>query len=589
MATSRSECCRLTAAFLVLVIAVVARGQSLLVPMHSYLPVPGPLGPIYPVPTAGGRIATGLGDVNSDGYDDYSIMITGSGTSHGLSARSGCTGTPLPYLYGGTSNLPLTSYSERLIRVEDLNGDGYRDFLIAGTIPGTSASSVAVVSGEHLFKGYSGLAPSTPIFLATLSAPAGSSAFGASVPGMLPSVLASIGDIDGDGVADFAISDVAFASSSGRVNIYRGQTFTLMMSLTSPGDILFGIGLSKFRDWNGDGFADFVLGTRGSPIGTYGIGRIDIISGEFVTKTSLGLTPATQRVLSTAFGSDGFGVDVDQAGDVTGDGLDDLIVGSDFVNPTGQNSTFGAGRAQVLSGSNLSVVMTFDGTIAAGNFGITVAGPGDVNGDGIPDILVGSPASSTLPAYVECFSGFNGQSLHRWSDPAIFSKLGSTIAGAGDLNGDGLQDLLMAGTGGSFTIFGSSQTTLPRAYVSAVGGAKMFGTPLAASPLSFQWNLGGSGSSIGNLSLSGASPFAAALLAVSYARATTTVVGMNIFVDLATVPNIVFGIGIDGSGNWTYPVTLLDPALDGFSYFVQGFEVAPLLRESNGLELRFTN
>ncbi|MGH8567417.1 MAG: VCBS repeat-containing protein, partial [Gammaproteobacteria bacterium] len=130
------------------------------------------------------------------------------------------------------------------------------------------------------------------------------------------------------------------------------------------------------------------------------------------------------------------------AGDVNGDGAPDLLVGTRF------------GRLHVYSGADGSVLRTLDlpsGSSTAPRS--AVAGVGDVNGDGVPDLLVGAGFSAVGGnagqgrAFV--FSGADA-SLLRTLDlptPQGFSGLGSAVAGAGDVNGDGVPDLLAGAPG----------------------------------------------------------------------------------------------------------------------------------------------
>ena len=147
-------------------------------------------------------------------------------------------------------------------------------------------------------------------------------------------------------------------------------------------------------DVNGDGISDFMIGTGGSDSLVY------VVFG-----TSCGF-PA-QFDLSTLDGSNGFvikgkansdaGVSVNSAGDVNGDGIDDMIVGADFagVNATGAAYViFGSknGFPAKLSVNDLNGTNGFriDGADADNGAGISVSGAGDLNGDGVDDMLIGA-------------------------------------------------------------------------------------------------------------------------------------------------------------------------------------------------------
>ncbi|KAA3605757.1 MAG: hypothetical protein DWQ01_18305 [Planctomycetota bacterium] len=88
------------------------------------------------------------------------------------------------------------------------------------------------------------------------------------------------------------------------------------------------------------------------------------------------------------------------------------------------------------------------GQNTGGRFGHSVAGPGDLNGDGFPDILVGAPYQSSEKGMVYAYSGKNGHLLWQWTDGFV-SMIGSAVSGAGDVNGDGLPDVLLGRPGTS--------------------------------------------------------------------------------------------------------------------------------------------
>ena len=130
------------------------------------------------------------------------------------------------------------------------------------------------------------------------------------------------------------------------------------------------------------------------------------------------------------------------AGDVNGDGAPDLLVGDGF-GPV----------VLVFSGADGSVLRTLDRPPGAGSFGKAVAGIGDVNGDGAPDLLVGAPNSNAGGEAAQgrafVFSGADA-SLLRTLDlpfPQFNAQLASAVAGAGDVNGDGVPDLLAGAPG----------------------------------------------------------------------------------------------------------------------------------------------
>jgi hypothetical protein len=140
--------------------------------------------------------------------------------------------------------------------------------------------------------------------------------------------------------------------------------------------------------------------------------------------------------------SDSFGSAMDNAGDVNKDGVDDLIVGAHTDSTRGTS----AGAAYVLSGANGSTLFTFYGDNSLDWLGRSVAGAGDVNGDGYPDLVVGAYGDDNTgdgAGSARVFSGANGAVLYTFDGQAAGDGFGFAVSGAGDVNGDGRADILV--------------------------------------------------------------------------------------------------------------------------------------------------
>ncbi len=150
-----------------------------------------------------------------------------------------------------------------------------------------------------------------------------------------------------------------------------------------------------------------------------------------------------------------FGSSVASAGDVNGDGYDDLVAGA----PAYANGQASEGAAFVYLGSRMglgsSPAWTVEGDQAGAEFGASVAGAGDVDGDGYDDVLVGAPSFSSAKRVAGRVFLFRGSAsglatTPSWTaDGSVFCQMfGASVAGAGDVDNDSYDDVLVGSTGG---------------------------------------------------------------------------------------------------------------------------------------------
>lgn len=155
-----------------------------------------------------------------------------------------------------------------------------------------------------------------------------------------------------------------------------------------------------------------------------------------------GIDDAVLVVLHGEADSDQFGEALAAAGDVDNDGNDDVIVGA-WANSAGGAQ---AGRAYVFSGNTWGTLHTFTGEAQGDNLGDAVAGAGDVNADGFDDVIIGAPTNDAAGSnagrvYIRC--GRTGDVLRTFEGENINDRLGISVAGAGHVDGDKYADIIM--------------------------------------------------------------------------------------------------------------------------------------------------
>ncbi len=285
--------------------------------------------------------------------------------------------------------------------------------------------------------------------------------------------VAHAGDVNGDGFDDLLIG-VERAAPAGEVYLIYGRPgMDMQASLLMEPDVVFsgiaagdqaGSGISGAGDVNGDGFADVLIGAaRAMANALNEAGQSYLIFGSDSLAANIDLANADVTFNGIAE-NDRSGYSVAGAGDVNDDGLDDLLIGANQANPDGNN---GAGETYLVYGKEtwaavmelVDADVTFAGKAAGDHSSSSLAGAGDVNGDGYGDLLIGAPnanpgtGTSAGEVYLVYGAGALAANISlvdadiTLAGKAAQDNAGTSVAGAGDVNGDGYDDVLVGAFG----------------------------------------------------------------------------------------------------------------------------------------------
>lgn len=376
-----------------------------------------------------GASVSGAGDVNNDGHPDYIVGApdadpNGLVDAGSVFVRSGADDSVL-YRFDGEAAGDRLGAS--VVGPGDANRDGFPDIL-AGA-PHRENAGMAEAGAAYLLSGIDG---------SLLHRWQGQRAY--------DHLGASVGwadDTDRDGYFDLLLgapdADPLSVRDAGSAYLVHGATGAILHRFdgAAAGDRL-GFAVSGADDIDRDGFPDILIGAPGALAEA---GAVYLYDGP------------TAALAGSFFGQqagDHFGASLAALGDIDRDGYPDILVGAPHASP---NGVPGAGSATAFAtvswfGWRGEVIHHWDGSVQHEKLGWAVAGPGDVNGDFWPDLLIGATGAAGSKGRVGLYSGQDGYRLAKFVGSKPVDRAGIALGKVGSWNRWGFVDLLIGNVAG---------------------------------------------------------------------------------------------------------------------------------------------
>ncbi len=430
------------------------------------------------------------GDVNADGYSD---IVVGSTLYDNGQADEG-----VAFVYYGSAsgivlspvilepNLPGIMFGSSVASAGDVNGDGYSDVAVGARWYSNGQVQEGAI---YIFHGSATGVNTSPANLIESNV----------VTAQLGASVASAGDVNGDGYSDLIAGADYFTNgqtNEGAFFVYHGSAAGIVLVAVTSGEsdqvsAFMGLSVAGAGDVNGDGYSDVIVGAWGYDNGQSNEGRFYVYHG-----SPAGVNATAAAIVESNLANTALGYSVASAGDVNGDGYGDVIVGANIYS----NGQINEGAAFVYLGNTTGISTTAAAVFETNQADATVtsvASAGDVNGDGYSDMIVGARLynngqtdEGAAFVYHGSASGISVSNPVTVENNQIGAGMGRSVSSAGDVNGDGYDDVIVGSIyysngetneGAAFIYHGSATgiSTTPAAVLESNQASAYFGYSVA--------------------------------------------------------------------------------------------------------------
>ncbi|NQU47598.1 MAG: FG-GAP repeat protein [Planctomycetes bacterium] len=347
----------------------------------------------------------------------------------------------------------------------DVNGDGFADILVGA---GGASPTKAYAGSAYIYSG----ATHEQLFRVD----------GSHEAELLGASVLSLADVNSDGYIDILIG----APGRDRVTMHSGLNGKIIYRINGPISSDLGRSLVKVSDQDGDGIPEFAAGSPNysepdatltggitifsgasgqrlndiTPLANSahhgrilaacgdldGDGEVDFMTSAWMERTQWIMCYSgadSSEIMRMHLATGGFGSieTLANGGDLNQDGVDDILVGTPQRTVSGKAGT---GSVFIMSGSNGKILQRIDGMHAGGGFGVSLLGNVDMNHDGYNDIMISSVKKIIGWGWVYTYSGLTGELMSSYRSTQRGDEFGHSMATIGDTDGDGYNEIAIA-------------------------------------------------------------------------------------------------------------------------------------------------